>query len=299
MLQIRLKDKNYDVASSDLKITKVVAFFESNGTDSERQEAYYYAGSVYRDLKDTPRAISYFLKSVKEASGSSDCDSVLLRNAYSNLNCLYYDVQDFRNALGMALKEFMIAEQLHILEPTNVMHVANAYVALDSVRKAKDFYKLAVACLDKSEGTDDDVVNKLLLQVSSLKDEKYADVIYKRFKSWKRTKYNSGYYLALAEYYLLKCEDDSAACSYKKVLEIADDDYAMYDASKSLFKLYSGNGQLEEANNYAKMFIGLTEKIDLGRRQELAASVNNKFQYNVNKEKLAKIEQRESMYKKL
>ena len=56
LLRIRLNDKANHMPSSDMMIKKLVAYFEEKGSVPEKQEAYYYAGSIYRDLQDTPRA---------------------------------------------------------------------------------------------------------------------------------------------------------------------------------------------------------------------------------------------------
>ena len=64
LLRIRLNDKAYNLPTSDLMIKKLMSYFEDKGSLNEKQEVFYYAGSVYRDLQDTPRALEYFLKSL-------------------------------------------------------------------------------------------------------------------------------------------------------------------------------------------------------------------------------------------
>ena len=49
LLRIRLNDKAYHSPISDITIKKCISYFESAGSDLEKQEVYYYAGSVYRD----------------------------------------------------------------------------------------------------------------------------------------------------------------------------------------------------------------------------------------------------------
>ena len=60
LLNIRLNDKADIIPSSDIEIRKVLDYFSSEGSPSELQEAYYYAGSVYRDLRDTPKSLLFF-----------------------------------------------------------------------------------------------------------------------------------------------------------------------------------------------------------------------------------------------
>ena len=83
LLRIRLNDKADNIPSSDIVIKKLIDYFEKKGSICEKQEVFYYAGSVYRDLHDTPRALEYFLKSVEWAKRSIDCDPIMLRNAFS------------------------------------------------------------------------------------------------------------------------------------------------------------------------------------------------------------------------
>lgn len=54
LLKIRIDDKNDVKPMSDNMIAYLVKYFEENGNNTDRQEAYFYAGSVYRDLNDTP-----------------------------------------------------------------------------------------------------------------------------------------------------------------------------------------------------------------------------------------------------
>ena len=57
LLRIRLNDKADNLPSSDIMIKKLVGYFEHKGSILEKQEVSYYAGSVYRDLQDTPRSL--------------------------------------------------------------------------------------------------------------------------------------------------------------------------------------------------------------------------------------------------
>ena len=94
LLSIRLHDKADIPATTDTPINRLVRYFEKHGSMAEKQEAYYYAGSAYRDLQDTPKGLEYFLKSVDCCGKGEEIDSVMLRNAYSQLGLLYYNVQN-------------------------------------------------------------------------------------------------------------------------------------------------------------------------------------------------------------
>ena len=67
LLRVRVNDKADIMPDSDTEVKRLVEYFNKNGDAPERQEALYYAGSVYRDLQDTPRALEHFLQSMSVA----------------------------------------------------------------------------------------------------------------------------------------------------------------------------------------------------------------------------------------
>ena len=138
LLNIRLKDKAHIVATSDITIKELIQYFEANGNGQEKQETYYYAGSVYRDLQDMPRALDNFYTSISYADELGDeCDSLLLRNTYSNICYIQYKVQDYRKALYYAKKEYELSERLHGNMAIDIMHIGASYLYLDSLTEAK------------------------------------------------------------------------------------------------------------------------------------------------------------------
>lgn len=90
LLEFRLKDKLYINATSDIGIKRIVTYFDEHGSMSDKREACYYAGCVYRDLHDMPRSLEYYFRAQDIAEKERPCDSVMLRNTYSNLHYLYY-----------------------------------------------------------------------------------------------------------------------------------------------------------------------------------------------------------------
>jgi len=74
----------------------------------------------------------------------------------------------------------------------------------------------------------------------------------------------------------------------------------MYDASKALFFLYNGLHQTTKANALANEYIQISDSLDIGKRQELAATVNNEFKYYKEKGKEEKIiKERDEIQSKL
>ncbi|MBQ7940929.1 MAG: hypothetical protein IJ328_00790, partial [Muribaculaceae bacterium] len=56
LMSIKLRDKSYQDIKGDTAITELIRYFDDNGTHSERAEAYYYGGRVYREMGDLPQS---------------------------------------------------------------------------------------------------------------------------------------------------------------------------------------------------------------------------------------------------
>ena len=116
LLTIRLRDKSYIAPSSPDSALQAVSYFtsrkfglrfEKDAVDKER--AYYYAGSAYRDLKDYPRAVSHFLKAVDAARQSDGADTLIWQNALSQLRYLYMLQLNYEEELNVALQAVELA----------------------------------------------------------------------------------------------------------------------------------------------------------------------------------------------
>ncbi len=64
LLCIKAQDKAYIKHTSDSAILPIVEYYETEGDKNLLSEAYYYAGSVYRDLNDAPQALEYYHKTL-------------------------------------------------------------------------------------------------------------------------------------------------------------------------------------------------------------------------------------------
>lgn len=95
LLRIKAADKAYIPHKTDSLIIPIVDYYEKTGDQDRLSEAYYYAGRIYRDLGDAPRAISYFLK-------SKETDSKKINPAiYAQIGEIYFDQSLYPEALQM------------------------------------------------------------------------------------------------------------------------------------------------------------------------------------------------------
>lgn len=313
LLRLRLQDKAYITATSDIIAKQLISYYEEHGSEAEMQEAYYYGGSVYRDLQDTPRALEFFLQSAEIAEKHSGCDSVMLRNSYSNLCYLYGRVQDFRNQLRLAKMAYSLSKEMGEVPINIITQLGNSYATLDSTEMASKTLAMGLKQImsDPNRQEDTESLCSLLLEYSYLKDSINAGKCYSLLERQEKRKQGlgkdkarydtycaeSGINLAYAMYYELTGKSDSAVYCYQRIIDDGTDLFRMYDASKALFHLYNKSGKIAEANKYAEIFTLLSDTIDFGKRQELAATVNNGFQYHLDRKKEQELKDGKERYR--
>ncbi len=285
LLKLRLYDKADRIPNSDIVARRVTDYFESHGSCKERQEACYYAGSVYRDLRDTPRALEYFYKSEDIAINGDDCDSLLLRNTYSQLSFILCNVQDYQRSYRYAKKEYEISKRINRVNFRTVGHLGVSYNQIDSIEKAKTYLDMALEMLTRQDSIEDSTaIYVLLYNYSVLGDYEQAYKCYTLSRQYTNDDYKTKY-LQLGTFFELTNQTDSAIYCYKRVIDDYYDLFNVFDASKSLVGIYNKKGDYKEAARYANIFKAASDTLDLGRRQELAATVNNQYQYHLDKEK--------------
>ena len=271
LLKIRLCDKAYRPATSDVAIRNLMRYFGDKGSSLEKQEVFYYAGSVYRDLCDTPRALEYFLKSLDYAQSGMVYDTVMLRNTYSNLNDLYYNVQDYGNAALMARKELDVCWLLGSDRLIPYLHLCSSYIGIDSLSLASAATDSAFNIIRASsvhERNNDDLVY-VLYYYSMLNNKRMASLCHTMIM--KDSLICSGFLPSLFFAYYYDCVEkkDSAIAYCEKALELSKSLEERYDATKLLFALNKSNGDDKTACRLAYSYMQLSDSLDFGKRQEI------------------------------
>lgn len=299
MLDMRLRDKAYMIPASDDSARKIVAYFDNYGTASERQEAHYYAGSAYRDLQDTPNALLHFMKSEDASRKGDGCDSLMLRNTYSNLHFLFYNVQDYQNARLYAEREYGMTKRLGLDPLRSLIHLGATLAALDSLEQAHRVYREALALVeaDTTHHYEAELLYSLLMNFVYLKDEVNARKCASMVEPLNQGDNSDMKCFAFAEYYRMTGRMDSATVCYRQILRNHTDLFLMYDAAKALFHIFHERGDVAEARQWAARYIEVSDSIDLGKRQEMAATVNNQYRYYRNAEEEARMKEENARYR--
>jgi hypothetical protein len=303
LLRIRLNDKAYKMPTSDIMIKKLVTYFDKNGSLAEKQEVHYYAGSTYRDLQDTPRALEHFFKSLEYANDNAkECDSIMLGSTYSNINYIQYQVQNYAEALKAALKELEISKKTNIDPTIPFSHVGSTYRVLHKTHEAEAAYDSTYAHIVQQPNSDPQNQEFLAILLANYSDymkmSKAKDCM--KLITSDPLKGKATYTcVAFGKYYKALGMRDSAVIYFKHVLENGTDISARYDASKNLFNMYNKAGDTENARRYAQAYMQLSDSMDFGKRQELAATVNNAYQYHLDQKKEQDLKEEKEHYKSM
>lgn len=300
LLKIRLCDKAYRTATSDVAIRNLMGYFGDKGSSLEKQEVYYYAGSVYRDLSDTPRALEYFLKSLDYTQSGMVYDTVMLRNTYSNLQYLYYNVQDYGNAALMARKELEVCRLLDSDRLIPYLHLCSSYIGLDSLSLASAATDSAFNIFRASsvhERNNDDLVY-VLYYYSMINNKRMASLCHTMIM--KDSSICSGFIPSLFFAYYYDCVEkkDSAIAYCEKALELSESLEERYDATKLLFALNKSNGDDKTACRLAYSYMQLSDSLDFGKRQEKAAQINNQHKYYIDKNRERMLNEQKEKYRR-
>ena len=303
LLKIRLNDKACNMPSSDIVIKNLVKYFEAKGTPLEKQEVNYYAGSVYRDLSDTPRALEYFFKSLEYADENSSPDSIMICNTYSNLADLYHRVQDYKNSEKMGRKEWEYSDKLKLDPVLSYMHVAGALLHLGKKKEATELYDSTFYYILSSPKIESYKADLYFLfgDYAVLNNIRMATRCDSLLRKLKHSNLTSSNCLSYADYYILSNKPDSAIKYCNMIMKSKEDStgFCKYDASRKLYEIYRHLGNKDSAVHYAGIYIDIGNKMDLGKRQLLAATVNNAHQYHLDKNKEEKLNAENLFYQHL
>lgn len=299
LLRIRLNDKADKTATSDIVIKSLLGYFEREGTVQDKQEVCYYAGSVYRDLQDTPRALEYFFRSIEYAEDAEDCDSVMLQNTYSNLNYLYYGVQNYQEAVATGRKELEVCRALGRDKVVPLLHLGGALMATDSTRQAKAYLDEALQAIESSNkiAHQQGNLHNLLCHYVELGERQNAERCRKLIDGDPIRDFAAFPCIALAMYYQMTGRTDSASVFLNRVIDDGTDINNMYDAAKMLYQMYDAQGNQPKALHYARIYMQLSDSLDFGKRQQLAATVGNEYQYHLDQKKEQQLRDAKEHYK--
>ncbi|MBO7418340.1 MAG: tetratricopeptide repeat protein [Bacteroidaceae bacterium] len=190
LLTIKANDKAYIPHTSDSLILSLVDYYKYGGDKVYLGEAYYYAGSTYRDLGDAPRALDYYQQALDAMPGDENLKvkskvyaqmgelfryqklyNEALKSYRAAYQCdsiqqdtigLIYDLRDIavmfwgKRQINSTMQYFLRAHELALIihdtkmENLITSQMASLYITIDSIQLAKKFILPSLENLDQS-----------------------------------------------------------------------------------------------------------------------------------------------------
>ena len=278
LLTIQAKDKQYITHTNDSLINSIVSFYEDYDDKERLMMAYFYQGSVYRDMNDAPRA----LKAFQQAMDLNVPNHDLQAKACNQMGTLFMYQGLYDEAIRVnrkAIELYLLQGKHHKISyfqrdiarmydvknmPDSALHYyQNAcHTALtdgDSVRYYGILGELGGFCYDM--GKTDKALQILIQAESSMHIKNKSHIysilgyLYNDFQNW-----------------------DSAYYYKKKVLKIGNMD-KRYDSYVELAKLEYKKGKHQEANLYLQNAVDLNDSIRHMTQIETIAKINSLYNY--------------------
>ena len=249
LLTIRLRDKLDMIPSSPDSVLQTMSFFEGRKNAIDKERAFYYLASAYRDLKDYPQAVSFFLKAADVAEQAGQADTLIWQNALSQLRNLYMLQLNYEEELNVAKQSVELANQSGKNLGCYLMDVASAYKHLNDTLQCLQYCDQSFNII-KQEGSSSKYGRILSSMMATYSDYQQYDkvdsllpIVYRLPKELRPQNYD----LCLAKCYENKSLTDSAIVYYKVAYGKTNNVAGRYEASAGLQRCYLQKGDYRQA----------------------------------------------------
>ena len=310
LLMIRLRDKLDVVPSSPDSALQVLNYFEGRANKVDRERAYYYAASAYRDLKDYPRAVNLFLKAVDEAEKSEAADTLIWQNALSQLRFLYMLQLKYEEELNVALKAVELAKaspdpsqrgedgslkRYHNLG-CYLMDVASAYADLGDTLRCLQYCDSSYRIIEAEQYHPryGRILSSMLATYSNCNHYEKVDTLLRHLSQLPKGQRPHNYELCLARFYENQDKTDSAIVHYgihyyNEGMDLA----GRYEASAGLQRCYWQKGDYKSAAWWGQRLYATNDSIIAQRAFEQTERARDEYRYHRDQEAEKAVVQRD------
>ena len=288
LLTIQAKDKQYITHTGDSLINRIVEFYEGQGDKKRLMMAYYYQGSVYRDMNDAPRALKAFQQVIDLNVPNHD----LLAKTYNQMGTLFM-YQGLHDEVIRVNRKAM--ELYLLLDKRNKISyfqrdIARMYDIKNMPDSALHYYKEAchTALVDSDSVRYYGILGELGGYYYEIGKAGEAKRILKHVESSMFIRNKSHIYSVLGNLYHHIQKWDSSFYYNKKVLEVGNIN-KIYNSYVELSILESQKGKQQEAIQYLRKAIELNDSIQNMTQTEAITKINSLYNYQHTEEKNAQL----------
>ena len=278
LLTIQAKDKQYVNHTSDSLINRIVEFYETHYNNNKLMMAYYYQGSVYRDMNDAPRALKAFQKVVEWDSPSN----TMQVKAYNQMGTLFmrqglYDetIEVNRKSIERYIKQGKKNKTSYALRD-----IARMYDMKELKDSALFYYKKAchIALADNDTARYYGILGEMAGQYYKQGCVDSAYHILQSIIIQPRIRKQSHIYTTMGNVYEEYSRLDSATYYWHKAIETGDI-HKKFDNYINLGWMEKKRGNTKKALEYLEKALWLNDSIQKITRIEEIAKINSLYNY--------------------
>lgn len=281
LLTTKAQDKKFIRHKSDSLMNEVVRFYKSYGDKEKLMEAYYYLGSVYRDMRDAPQAVAAFQQAADIGKNSQRYD--ILGRIYSQMGTLLA----YQSLYEDALKIYKISYAYNLKRKAGsglvyaLRNQGRMYGSLNQTDSAEYYYQAAYEKAFEIE--DQQVINAISIELGNVylnlgKPDSAKNV----FSRIPELKDDAIYLQGLAQIHQLTPQTDSALFYYLETLKEGKQNQNIYLKStsyKALAKLEAQKGNYHSAYNYAQEGLIFEDSIKKITQTEAIGRIHALYNY--------------------
>lgn len=291
LLCIKARDKAYIPHTDDREIRRLVAFFDQNGHDNDRMEAYYYLGSTLRDLHDGPQAVQAYLHATDIAEQSQEpVDTAALAGIFSQISELNYNIGQADLTIAYAQRALNLLEQSGKAQARAYMDVASAYRLKEQNDSVRYYSRKALEYITRTHAETEyaDIIAEqmgfYLYTHDSLSVQRCLQMLY----SIPAADRPDNWAAVMAHYYDRQGLSDSVI-HYAELEYLQPDYFSKKEAAEYLNRHYAAKGDASRAQAYALRYMEANDSLTAQNQREQLMNSQSNYLYRKDADKELKL----------
>lgn len=297
LLTVKAKDKLYIPATSDTLINRIVRFYEDRQNDARLVEAYYYKGSVYRDMEDAPRAVDAFQHAAE--IGENCANDTLNGRIYGQLASLFAFQGLYAESMKATKEAYKYNAACHNYRGVAfcLRDMARIYDMNNQKDSAEIYYREAYTLMkekispEKACGIGEEMAGFYY----NCEKTDSAEVMIKRIQVCHTSSLS---HLVLGEVYYQKQMYDSASVYLQKVIS-ENSIYHQCAAYRLLHLIAKKQKKYQEANQYASLCINILDSVSRITQTEEVGKIHSLYNYNLSEQENQRLQSKTERQKLL
>jgi hypothetical protein len=290
LLMTKALFKNSIPIVSDSLISIALDYYNTNGDSIKKAEAYFYAGQVNADMKNSKLAMESFLKAADFASYSKDYK--LLYLIYYYLGDLYINESLYDSAIRMQKKALSFSKLLN--DNSYVVYalrnLAISYSGHGKNDSALINYYMAFNLIPKLDSRAHIVIfNEIGGIYNNLGNYKQAIRIVDKALALKPSYEESLYSFVVKAHSYLKMEKYDSAVYYYNATLHSPNLYTRASSYRGLADAYYAKGDSKKAFMLMNTFTNYRDTIESQTKTAAVIEVQNIYQHGKSKEQIQKL----------